>query len=113
MPRHLLVAASLLATALAYFLLAAYPFNWTGGDEWGGIDVASQGIVSCAHCKRICLIYNWLAYQISPGTLWGFRIFGALSLWAGGLALYAIGQRLFPRRTFLAIAWAVFYVVFI
>jgi hypothetical protein len=113
MPRHLLVAASLLATALAYFLLAAYPFNWTGGDEWGGIGVASQGIVSCSHCKRIALVYNWLAYQISPGTLWGFRILGALSLWTGGLALYAIGQRLFPGRTFLAIAWAVFYVVFL
>jgi hypothetical protein len=113
MRRHLLVAASLLATALAYFLLAAYPFNWTGGDEWGGIDVASRGIVSCTHCKRICLIYNWLAYQIWPGTLWGFRIFGALSLWLGALALYVIGQRLFPRQQFLAISWAVFYVVFL
>ena len=92
MRRHLLVAASLLATSFAYFLLAAHPFNWTGGDEWGGLDLASQGIVSCSHCKRICLIYNWLAYQLWPGTLWGFRIFGAFALWGGGLALYAIGR---------------------
>jgi len=113
MRQHLLVTASLLATAFAYYLLAAYPFNWTGGDEWGGIAVASQDIVSCSHCARIALLYNWLAYEISPGTLWGFRILGAFTLWAGGLALYVIGQRLFPGRTFAAIAWAVFYVVFL
>ena len=113
MRRHLLVAASLLATSFAYFLLAAHPFNWTGGDEWGGLDLASQGIVSCSHCKRICLIYNWLAYQLWPGTLWGFRIFGAFALWGGGLALYAIGRRLFPRQRFVPMTWAVFYVVFL